>query len=80
MAIWNSAANYQTRISQLRASHLLDGILDDNAVDLLVGGGGNDWFFANLVHDTGDPNDVLDVIIGSTPQERVQYEELKNTL
>jgi Ca2+-binding RTX toxin-like protein len=81
MAIWSDTSlSYQTRISQLHAANLLGGILDDNAVDLLVGGGGNDWFFANLVHDTGDPGDVLDVILDSTPPERAQYEELKNTL
>jgi Ca2+-binding RTX toxin-like protein len=61
---WNSNRSYATRVANLRdgsgsadranGSYFLQAtrpdatVFDDGAIDLLVGGGGRDWFFANL--------------------------------
>jgi Ca2+-binding RTX toxin-like protein len=51
-SIWNSSANYNTRVSNLsepQSPTRLDPstVLDDNSLDLLIGSSGRDLFFAN---------------------------------
>jgi Ca2+-binding RTX toxin-like protein len=55
MAEWNSSDSYSTRVSKIGKGGGLNGsyalssskVADDNAVDVLNGGAGLDWFFAN---------------------------------
>jgi hypothetical protein len=42
---------------------------DDNAKDLLTGSEGQDWFFANLVLDSGDDADAKDKITDLSAKE-----------
>ena len=67
---WQSADSYTTRISKIKSGTLAGGVklvagttvLNDGAADVLTGGGGLDWFFANLPQDK---------IIGLKPGEQV---------
>jgi Ca2+-binding RTX toxin-like protein len=69
MAEWTSARDYSTRIANLQGTGTgprLNGsfyliasgpgrtVFDDGAVDVLTGGAGQDWFFANLTGDVKD--------------------------
>jgi hypothetical protein len=66
MAEWTSGRDYATRIANLSGtgsgpnnngavflipSGLNATVFDDGAVDVLIGGAGMDWFFANLWQD-----------------------------
>jgi PKD domain/RTX calcium-binding nonapeptide repeat (4 copies)/Beta-propeller repeat len=59
MTEWTSSGTYAERNTNLSSTHLrTEGptatIHDDNAKDTLTGSSGQDWFFANLVLDSGD--------------------------
>jgi Ca2+-binding RTX toxin-like protein len=74
---WTDNTPYLTRVENLRngtGSHLnglkLEAgvtVLDDGAVDVLRGGSGRDWFFADL----DDLDDDDDVVLGQQPNEEV---------
>jgi hypothetical protein len=53
LASWNAGANYNARVNNLRP---LFGskVIDDGDVDVLLGGGGRDWFFAGPADTTPD--------------------------
>jgi trimeric autotransporter adhesin len=66
LAEWQSANDYETRVSHLRNGGGTNGthklvwgttVNDDSAADSLTGGAGLDWFFANL-----GPGGVLDTL------------------
>jgi Ca2+-binding RTX toxin-like protein len=87
MSLWtNTSLTFGQRTASLRTNWLKahnanaanNTVFDDNAIDLLVGGSGNDWFFANLVADS--PGDVLDLIVGATTGEAARYQEVKDSL
>ncbi len=71
MAEWDSSSSYTTRIAKLRYGGGLNGsyvlnsttVFNDNAIDVLYGGAGLDWF---LAHTSGTHKDK---IIGSTRGE-----------
>jgi Ca2+-binding RTX toxin-like protein len=60
LAEWQSADSYATRISKIKSGTLPGGVklvagvtvANDGAADVLTGGAGQDWFFANLPQDT----------------------------
>lgn len=66
MAIWNGSGSFASRVGAL--SDYTSSVIDDNAVDILLGSGGTDWFFANLVADGS--GDVRDIVLDSTNNER----------
>jgi Ca2+-binding RTX toxin-like protein len=66
LAEWASAASYSDRVAHLtgtagglNGSVRLDGsnVIHDNAVDVLLGGAGEDLFFAKQVNAAGSPKD-----------------------
>lgn len=78
MDIWNnSGLSFAARTDALRDGHLVNevNVFDDNALDLLTGLSGLDWYFANLVRDN-EPILNRDFILGMNSQEVRQYEEL----
>lgn len=66
MDIWNGSGSFASRVGAL--SGYTSSVVDDNAVDVLLGSGGTDWFFANLVADGS--GDVRDIVLDSTNNER----------
>jgi Ca2+-binding RTX toxin-like protein len=59
MAEWTSSHSYSVRVASLQSANLLTDstVRDDNAVDVLTGSAGQDWFLLNL---DGDHNSVRD--------------------
>jgi uncharacterized delta-60 repeat protein len=65
LAAWNGAGTFDERIELLKITGVgpnnvklnATTVIDDNAVDQLFGGSGNDWFFA---HTTGTNQDTHD--------------------
>jgi hypothetical protein len=53
LAAWTAGGSYNARVNALRGL-FNSKITEDNATDLLMGGGDNDWFFA-----AGTDNDVV---------------------
>lgn len=73
---WLSGASFASRVSSL-SSHLNAGNThDDNDFDILTGGAGNDWYFANLILDGSDNILDRDLILGLTAAEFNAYREL----
>lgn len=87
-SIWTSADSLANRLASLRdgflvassANPLDNTVFDDDALDILTGGGDFDWFFANLVRDQGESFLNRDLVISSTSTERAELEELMNEL
>jgi Ca2+-binding RTX toxin-like protein len=80
MAIWTGGGNFATRVNQLLPLMVTSpgegqNIFDDNASDLLVGTGGFDWYFANLVNNDGD-DAARDLIASLNIIEWLYYQEL----
>ena len=70
MAEWASATSYATRVSNLTSpGGLLESsnVTHDNAVDVLLGGLGDDLFFAKQTSAIGSPKDsYTDKLAGET--------------
>jgi Ca2+-binding RTX toxin-like protein len=67
LAAWGGPGSFAARINRIQTTGLGAGnrirlndssVLDDSASDLMIGGAGNDWFFAEL--DRGADKDNLD--------------------
>lgn len=87
-SIWTSADSLANRLTSLRdgflvansADPLENTVFDDDALDILTGGGDFDWYFANLVRDQGESFLNRDLVLSSTSTERAELEELMNEL
>ena len=87
-SIWSGADSLANRLASLRndllvtnsANPLANTVFDDDALDILTGDGGTDWYFANLVRDQGESFLNLDLVVSSTSTERAELEELINEL
>jgi hypothetical protein len=87
-SIWTSANSLGDRLASLRDGLLVTGaanpldntVFDDDALDILTGDGGTDWYFANLVRDQGESILNLDLVVGTNSTERSELEELINEL
>lgn len=80
--IWtNNGLTFAARTDALRSGHLVNevNVFDDDAMDLMAGLGGLDWYFANLVRDN-EPILNRDFTLGMNAQELAQYEELIDEL
>jgi hypothetical protein len=81
---WSSDRTYAQRVAnimgtgsgatfdaRLNGPYFLNSstVSDDNAIDTLLGGGGTDFYFANLVREPGDGATQLDQITGQTKKE-----------
>jgi hypothetical protein len=67
LAAWGGPGSFSARVSLIQRTGLGAGnrirlndasVLDDTAVDLMIGGAGNDWFFAEMAR--GPDQDRLD--------------------
>jgi hypothetical protein len=59
--VWSSDASYETRVRNLRLwLEPKVTVLDDEAIDVLIGSGGRDWFFADLDGLDNDDDLLLD--------------------
>jgi hypothetical protein len=59
LSIWNGAGTYTTRVNALLAGPLTPDtdVFDDNAVDILTGNAGTDWFLFN--NDGSNAHDLV---------------------
>ncbi len=65
-AVWSSSAAFATRVADLTPV-FAGQVSDDGAIDVLVGIGGQDWFFAH----TSGPANANDVLVGVTSKDQV---------
>ena len=60
---WTSPGGYNARVAFVRASFFYGGIVQDDGVqDVLEGGSGRDWFFADLDGMDEDDDTLMDVL------------------
>ena len=73
---WLSGASFASRVSSLSSQLNAGNTHDDNDFDILTGGAGSDWYFANLILDGSDNFFDRDLILGLTAAEFNAYREL----